>query len=272
MNAPTFDACRVDGERCPLLAAAAVPDLLSARVVDGQLPCTGCARWLTPTARALQSTRLGHVERRILVDAPTHLEDRRVLEPDHAGRAAVEAHGRAIRRLQALTLIECATEKRTVEARDPRLARIFWEDGIAYEWTKKTRTTRVFRVAVRRTAIGDAVVQLRGRHLDSWDGAVRRRVLDWRWLRDAESPDIAAWCADSVETLRRRFIEALQHHHGGLCWQKQTIEMMASMGMVKEEHPDAETLARRRWYNLLRDAERAIIAAALAALGHPVAG
>jgi hypothetical protein len=234
-------------------------------------------RWLEPTARALYRTRLGRVERRILVDAPTHLEDRRVLAPADEGRAAAEAHGRAIRRLEELTLIECGTEEQTVEARDPRRERPFWEDGMLYEWTNKTRTTRVFRVAVRRTAIGDAVVQLRGRQLGKWDGGVRgarRRALEWRWGCDAFAPDIAAWCADSLETLQQRFVEALEHRLGYFAWMEGfsgLSETIVTAGLAPEHPQNAEALARCRWGKRLRDAERAIVVAALAALGHPVA-
>jgi hypothetical protein len=126
------------------------------------LPCHRC-RGLEAAVANLG--RLGHRERRVLVDAPEPGGVCKVPVCSGESRAAAEALGRAVRRLNRAGLV-------TLE----------WSDGHVTD--RRGIEVRRHRRALRRTALGQAIVdrlapRLRSRRRNRW-AAHRRELLRLR--------------------------------------------------------------------------------------------
>lgn len=114
-------------------------------MVRPHLDCARCSRAAERDAATLGGLRLGKLERRVLLLAPPPSPDRgALLEPVGTGRAAIEAHLRAIRKLRRAGLILVDWQQQTVEA--PRRG----------SWRHMWASTQ--RVAVQLSPLGAAVV------------------------------------------------------------------------------------------------------------------
>lgn len=137
-RATTFDAngvlCDADGAPCLVLEAIAHPlealmaahemtpepgsaDVAAAMALSRPLlPCTMCQRRARADARQLARVRLGKHERRILLEAaPPEREQGQRLAPPAPGRAADEAHRRAIRTLAQAGLVHVGRDEHKTE-------------------------------------------------------------------------------------------------------------------------------------------------------------
>ncbi len=114
-------------------------------MVRPHLDCARCSRAAERDAATLAGLRLGRLERRGLLLAPPPSPDRgALLEPEGTGRAAIEAHLRALRKLRRAGLILVDWQQQTVEA--PRRG----------SWRHMRVSTQ--RVAVQLSPLGAAVV------------------------------------------------------------------------------------------------------------------
>jgi hypothetical protein len=224
--------CHVDGAPCEVIQLIAAPlqrktagikadeaakvnDLLRAN-----LPCGRCRK---AEAQVAKLRRLGKLERRILLSAPAPDADSAYLPADGKSRANVEAHRRAIRRLECCGLLRLGWEDRHIARRHP------------WFYHKRCKATVAHRV-VRLSEMGQVVVDRLRPMLKTckrirWDGH-RAAILAAGRLT---APLLLNVLKDRAE--------------GGLAWVRQVIGLLHS-GLAS---PDADLLRTGAAYSTLLD-------------------
>jgi hypothetical protein len=195
----TFYACPANGRPCVMLEplrAQMIEDLgyieaaqLTADAVKYGLPCGSCyigAR----DARSLAGLRLGKHERRILLAAPPgskvgyrasrheEMVQPKIMYPDGPSRAAEEANRRALKKLEAVGLIELSRDYTWDKDQEPP------------KWFKAKQARSRYRLTGRRyrsamlTPLGELVAQ---RCRDELEGG---KPIRWAKLVDALAEEV----------------------------------------------------------------------------------
>ena len=171
------------------------------KLISRFLPCQYC-KGLIGKAQELNRTRLGRLERHILLTAPSSEKGLQIIEPTESGIYAQEAHLRAIRKLSSVGLIWKGRKKqlklKTLSNDD------FDVDTLIQELeTPKGKKKSVSKTAISLSPLGEAVVKLLIKSLKSGE------PIRWAKYKDQLVADVTY----SLNELYAKFRANVKEHY-----------------------------------------------------------